>query len=277
MSDPIIYFNSSMPRSGSTLLQNILAQNPRFYCSPTSGVIALIDSAYTQFGDLDAFKAQNPDLMWKGFCGFCRGGMQGFYRAITDKPAVIDKNRVWVLYYEWLNEIFPKPKVFILVRDLRAILASMEKLYRRNKHHDRGREGEPAKGMGMLTVGNRVVHWMNTNPVGVSTMGLVDAIQKGVIRHCHVIRFEDLTTHPKPVLQRLYEYLEEPYFEHDFENVEQKTEENDGAFAIYGDHSIRSKVAPPPLDYWDLLGKDVAATVVRNFPLFYSTFYPDKR
>ena len=36
MDEPKIFFNSSLPRSGSTLLQNILAQNPRFHCSATS-------------------------------------------------------------------------------------------------------------------------------------------------------------------------------------------------------------------------------------------------
>src|SRR5205085_6798477 len=44
-----IVFNSSFPRSGSTLLQNVLAQNPRFYCSPTSGVVNLLLAARQKF------------------------------------------------------------------------------------------------------------------------------------------------------------------------------------------------------------------------------------
>ena len=37
-----IYFQSSMPRSGSTLLQNIMGENPDFYVTPTSGVLELV-------------------------------------------------------------------------------------------------------------------------------------------------------------------------------------------------------------------------------------------
>ena len=40
-----IFFQSSMPRSGSTLLQNVLAQNPEIYATPTSGVLELVFSA----------------------------------------------------------------------------------------------------------------------------------------------------------------------------------------------------------------------------------------
>lgn len=33
------YFISGLPRSGSTLLANILAQNPRFHATATSGIL----------------------------------------------------------------------------------------------------------------------------------------------------------------------------------------------------------------------------------------------
>jgi hypothetical protein len=36
---PKIFYQSSMPRAGSMLLQNILAQNPDFYVIPTSGLL----------------------------------------------------------------------------------------------------------------------------------------------------------------------------------------------------------------------------------------------
>lgn len=34
-----IFYNSSLPRSGSTLLQNVFNQNPDMYATPTSGVV----------------------------------------------------------------------------------------------------------------------------------------------------------------------------------------------------------------------------------------------
>ena len=44
-----IFFQSSLPRSGSTLLQNILAQNPDFYATPTSGVLELLYAARANY------------------------------------------------------------------------------------------------------------------------------------------------------------------------------------------------------------------------------------
>ena len=40
-----IFFQSSLPRSGSTLLQNILAQRNDMYATPTSGVLELLYGA----------------------------------------------------------------------------------------------------------------------------------------------------------------------------------------------------------------------------------------
>src|SRR5688500_6182318 len=131
---PTIVFNSSLPRSGSTLLQNILAQNPRFHCSPTSGVLEMLLAARNIYAGAVEFKGQDPQVVKKGFISFCRDGVRGYYRGVSDRPVCVDKCRGWLNYYEWLAEAFPSPRILICVRDLRAILSSMEKLWRKNKH-----------------------------------------------------------------------------------------------------------------------------------------------
>ena len=70
-----LFFQSSMPRSGSTLLQNIFAQNPDMYATPTSGVLELIFAARGNYTNSPEFKAQDPELMKKGFLEFCQKGM----------------------------------------------------------------------------------------------------------------------------------------------------------------------------------------------------------
>src|SRR5688572_8807351 len=72
-----IFFNSSLPRSGSTLLQNILAQNPRFYCSPTSALYEMMYAARAIYSDSSIVKAQDADLMKKAFLGFCGAALRG--------------------------------------------------------------------------------------------------------------------------------------------------------------------------------------------------------
>jgi sulfotransferase len=62
-----IFYNSSMPRSGSTLLQNILGQNSDFYTTPTSGLFEMLSASRTIFTDGLEFKAQNEQQMLDGF------------------------------------------------------------------------------------------------------------------------------------------------------------------------------------------------------------------
>lgn len=70
-----IAFQSSLPRSGSTLLSNIVAQNPEFHVTPTSGLLDLLYTARSQFSRGEEFKAQNREEMERAFIGFCRGGL----------------------------------------------------------------------------------------------------------------------------------------------------------------------------------------------------------
>ena len=51
--------------------------------------------------------------------------------------------------------------------------------------------------------------------------------------------------------------LEEDYFEHDFNNVEQTTSENDDIHGIPGLHIVRPEVKPVPSDALQILGKEV--------------------
>ena len=62
-----IFFQSSLPRSGSTLLQNILGQNTDFYVTPTSGLLELVYAARNNYSTSPEFKAQDAELMKKGF------------------------------------------------------------------------------------------------------------------------------------------------------------------------------------------------------------------
>lgn len=269
-----IYFNSSLPRSGSTLVQNILAQNPRFYCTPTSGLLDLLLAARKNYTDLAEFKAQDPDVMKRAFLAFCRFGIHGYFDGITDKPICVDKCRGWYHYYEWLEQFSPQPKIFCCIRDIRGIISSMDKVFRKNKHLADVNDNQFT--MNMMTSAARAANWLSSAPVGVALTRLLAAAQTGVIQKMHFIRFEDLTVNPRPVMHALYEYLQEPYFEHDFAHVKQITQENDSWHGMYGDHKIREQVKPVPNDFNEVLGQNLADKIREDNAWFYSTFYTDK-
>ena len=72
-----------MPRAGSTLMQNILGQNPDIHTTPTSGLYEMLAASRTIFSDSLEFKAQNEQQMMEGFKGYLKSGLYGFFNNIT--------------------------------------------------------------------------------------------------------------------------------------------------------------------------------------------------
>lgn len=265
-----LFFQSSLPRAGSTLLQNILAQNPDFYATPTSGVLELVFAARGNYTDSPEFKAQDPELMKTGFLSFCKNGMDGYYNAITDKKYVIDKSRGWGIHYDFLNLIYPEPKIICMVRDPKDIFASMENNFR--KHPDKQSNIlNWATGQG-TTVPKRIDVWVQNPPVGLAFERLNEMFRTGIASKVLFVKFEDLCLYPESQMQRIYQYLDVPYFKHDFDNIEQVTKEDDEVYGAFGDHVIRTKLEPVRSKAKDLLGKDVTDWIYNNYKWFYDQF-----
>lgn len=265
-----IFYQSSLPRAGSTLLQNIIAQNPDFYATPTSGVLELIFAARANYTDSPEFKAQDSELMRTGFLTFCREGMKGYYNAITDKKYIIDKSRGWGIHYDFLNTIFPEPKIICMVRDLRDIFASMEKNFRKNPE-----KASPIlnwNNMQGTSVPKRIDIWAQTPPVGMALERLGEIFRMGINSKMLFVKFEDLCLYPETEMKRIYSYLGVPYFEHDFDNIQQVTKEDDEVYGAFGDHEIRTILAPVPSKAKQLLGKDVTDWIYNNYQWYFQQF-----
>jgi sulfotransferase len=266
-----IFYQSSLPRAGSTLLQNILAQNPDIYATPTSGVLELVFAARSNYTNSPEFKAQDSETMKKGFQAFCNEGMKGYYEAITDKKYVVDKSRGWGIHYDFLKFITDEePKVICMVRDLRDIFASMENNFRKNP--DKQFEFLDWSKMQGTTVPKRIDIWAQNPPVGMAIERLAEVIRLGISDKMLFVKFEDLCLYPDTQLIRIYEYLGIPYFKHDFDNIEQVTKEDDEVYGAFGDHVIRTKLEPVPSRAKQLLGKDVTDWIFNNYKWFFDQF-----
>lgn len=269
-----IFFQSSLPRSGSTLLQNIIAQRPDFYATPTSGVLELLVAARKNFTDSPEFKAQDAELMNAAFVRFCRMGMEGYYNALTDKPFVIDKSRGWGIHYDLLSKILWDVKIVCVVRDLRDIFCSMEKKFRANPlKHDPILDWSTGQG---TSTAKRIDQWVATPPIGLAIERLSEIFRLGIDKHIHFVKYEDLTLYPQSTMTLLYDYLGVPDFKHDFDNVEQVTKEDDLIYGTYGDHTIRPKVMPMKSEADKVLGKDITKWIYDNFNWYFQRFGYEK-
>ena len=266
-----IFYQSSLPRAGSTLLQNIIGQNPDFYVTPTSGVLELIFAARHNYTNSPEFKAQDHTIMENGFRGFCSEGVHGFYNAITDKPYVLDKSRGWGYYQDFIKFFAGDDiKIICMIRDPRAIISSMEKQHRKNPQL--ANEIVDDKSLQGITTEQRIDVWVRSQPVGLAFDRLRQIISQGNANNMLFVKYEDLTANPKHELKRIYDYLKLPEFNHNYDHVEQITKEDDEIYGIYGDHNIRTKVEVQPNDFNDILGREAAQWVTQYYQWFYDYF-----
>ena len=104
----ILHCISGLPRSGSTLLCNILAQNPRFYASQTSGMLDVLFGVRNQWDNLIEMKAMDQELSEQRKLAVLRGIMESFY-ADVDRPVIFDKSRGWLAHLEMLELLLQRP------------------------------------------------------------------------------------------------------------------------------------------------------------------------
>lgn len=262
-----IFFNSSMPRSCSTLIQNILAQNPEIHSTPTDGVLELLYSARSQYANSPEFKAQDFELMRRGWQSFCRAGLYSFYNAITEKPYVVSKSRGWGLYYPFLsNFLETPPKVICMVRDIKEIVASLESIHRKQEAYSTDNMLDHAK-MQNTTTAKRVDSFFASQPLGLALERFSEIVRMDYAQNLLFIRAEDLTKFPEREVKRIYDYFEIEYKEgiHDFSNVIQLTKEDDSVYGLTPDlHVVNLEVKELPKKAESVLGKDIASWIDNN-------------
>jgi sulfotransferase len=255
-----IHFLSGLPRACSTLLQNLLAQNPRVHATATSPLHEIGYIARKVF-QTEEVKSMDPLEAEKLYYNYVRGGCSHAFDEITDRPVVVDKCRSWIGHLDQTFKVWPDAKIIVPVRDVRGVLASMEK--KRIQHPTPFNGFEEANPANFTTIEKRVNGWLSSPPVGIAIERLHEA-SKRFKNKLHFVRAEDLTENPEQTMKKVWEYLGEEPFVHDFNNVEQYTHEHEIGFP-YGDHSIRSSVKPLEKEWNDYLGRQLSDILREKF------------
>jgi sulfotransferase len=267
-----IFFNSSMPRSCSTLLQCILNQNPEVEATPTDPVLEYLYGARMNYTNTPEVKAMGPDLALKTWRGFCLGGLNGYADSYTDKPNLCIKTRGGTIHYKWFESFMSyQPKMICMVRDLKGIIASMEKLYRKNQEsHQPIQNHAEMKG---TSTAKRADTWFASPPVGLALERLQQCVLEGINKNVLYVRAEDLSSTPEKELNRIYTYLELAPFVHDFNNVEQSVKEDDSVYGLTQDlHTIRREVKSLKDDSREVLGEQICNWIDSNFTWYQKGF-----
>lgn len=270
-----LVFIAGLPRSGSTLLCNLLSQNPDICVggtSPLSSYVAAVRRAALASSELKAdLSGQHQIAYTTALYGLIEGHMT------SSRPISVDKSRAWLHLWPMLKRVFPKRNVYCIVciRDLRGICASLERRRRRFATSLDPVE-VPDSGDTPFTVEERCMSWLTGGLVGTPLKFVADAYQSGYLDDVCLIPMEGLTLSPHATLDRLYSHLGMDSFLHDADAVPQLQMEHDPVYGMDGLHQVFDKVVPLKEDWNAVLTRPVADRIRERYAWFYELFYPSR-
>lgn len=245
-----IHFISGLPRSGSTLLAGILRQNPRFTAAMTGPVGGLVTTLLNAMGPQNETSVFLDDAKRSRIL---RAVVQAHYDEPSTQGVIFDTNRIWCAQLPLVHALFPQAKILCCVRNVAWIMDSFERLVRRNAF-------EPSKlfftAEERATVYSRVEALANRDRVvGFSYSAMKEAYYGEHSSQILLIDYTILASRPEACLRLIYDFLDEAWFEHDFERVEYDEPEFDRHLGARGLHKIsgpvrlnpRQTILPPDL------------------------------
>lgn len=258
-----------MPRSGSTLIQNLLCQNKKVYSTPTDGISGYFGSIITQFSNSPEFKAQEQTKVTIATKEFLKQGMEAYYSSMTDKEFIISKSRGWMNQFSLLEELYGEVKMICMVRDLTDVITSLEKKFRNTPMVDKAWMHNQR----FANLTDRVNWYLSNPPLGYPLATMLEAIQTKNADKILFIRYEDLLTEPLSTLDDISSWLGIGKTKWNLKHIVQLTEENDLFHGIFGDHKIKNTLEPLKSDAEEILGKQLINEIKKKFAWFYEYHY----
>jgi len=234
---PKLHFISGLPRSGTTLLGAILRQNPRFHAGMTSPVGDMLSALMTEMSGKNDFSVFIDEPQRQAVM---RGLFRNYYSIYNGIEVAFDTGRVWCSKMPTLASLFPQSKVIACVREIPWVLDSVERMVRKHP----------------LSV-SKIFHFNPNGTVYSRTESLIDVA--GMVgfsfqatkdayygEHASgrlmLITYENLTRDPRRAINAVYQFIGEPPFEHDFDNIQYDEPEFDSRLGLPGLHKVAPKV-----------------------------------
>ena len=235
------HFISGLPRSGSTLLAGILRQNPIFHAAMSSPVLPLMQSCLEQMGAGGEFFSFFDTEKRKAICHALYSAY--YQQQLNESKVVFDTNRSWTARLHQLTELFGDFKVICCVRNPAWVMDSFEKIYRKNPF-DYSKMYSPQNRQTVYTRCEAIASAQGS--LGSAWTALKEAYYGEYSAKLLLIDYDLLTQHPKRTIELLYEFIEQPSFAHDFDNVDYDEQAFDQALGVKQLHSVKRKVSYQP-------------------------------
>lgn len=241
-------FLTGLPRSGTTLLANLLCQNPDVHATATSGLLDTLRAVRDVCDKNPFFRAMDNAERQERKRAILQGVVAGYFDH-TNVGVCFDKSRGWPTSFElasWILGERSDVRAIVCVRDMRDVLASFEKLYRVTAESSTTSQ-ERADYVAHRTAVGRAQFMLRPNePLGYARDVIKDAVTRGWRENMVFVEYDSLCHDPQGVVDDIYKFIDEPSFIHCPTHVEQVTREDDSVHSFVGLHEIRGEIKPQP-------------------------------
>ena len=232
------HFIAGLPRSGSTLLSSILNQNPRFSASISDPLISYVRSIVQKTDPASGMHTLVPVSTQKRIM---HAIVDAYYA--NHNQVCFNTNRSWSAHTELIHDLYPQARIILCVRHVCWILDSFERLHTQTPYALKSVYGN----QDLPTVYHRAHSLMDVNSggsaiVGMSLLNTKQALYSAQQSQICVIDYDVLCAHPDQVMRSLYDFLDEPMYDHDYSDVATQYDMYDEALNMSGLHRVRSKV-----------------------------------
>jgi sulfotransferase len=267
-----VMFLSGLPRSGSTVLANILGMHPEINATPSSSLCATLQAMRNSWSQDAFFKAQldhNFDEMNKK----AHRAIQSVIRAWSfdeNKKLTIDKSRGWLFCAEWLRDVIPDFKMIVTIRDLRDVYTSVERQHRKTLLINFPDETN----YNLVDVRANTL-FSNAGVIG----GPINAIYNigdipDITNNLFIWRYEDFIKDPKNTIDNTFKYLGVEPIEIDFDNLVQNTHESDSHYNMKYPHIVKPSLVDPNKTS-SKISPRILNAITAKYDWFYKSYYPE--
>lgn len=259
----MIHALAGLPRSGSTLLANVLAQHPDVHVSGTSALASCVEQVQRVLTDAPEIQSDlaNVPGSYDRYLASLRGLCDGWY-ADRDEATIVDKGRGWVMFPTLLAQLYPNSALVVCVRDPRDVLASIER-----QHRATALFGSPVAPT-VYEAAERLM--VPDGLVGGPIRFIEDLIRRNI--PAVYVRYETFVADPATTVDRVAGALDLSAHTWDFENVTNQASDLDALYRNKYPHDGSGPIKPSGRTWQDTLDPQLAGLVASRYPLFMQTF-----
>ena len=206
-----IFFLSAMPRSGNTLFASIMNQNPDVVVTANSITLEIMKDlfflkridTFQNFPDHESLN-QVMDMVYPAFY------KNWSYKYIIDRGPVGTEGNLALMKKHFKQPI----KCIVLLRDLMDVLASYIKWFETEPSSFINKEGN--------TVDEKLSYVMQDEGAVAKELKCIQHLMKPENRHmAYFFKYDDFVIDPEKYIKEIYQFLEIPYFQHKFIDLDQ--------------------------------------------------------